>query len=268
MKKVGKTTRPFRSDLNQIPCDCIVEVTNRFKGLDLVDRVPEELWMEVYNIVQEAMTKTIPKKKKCKKAKWLFDEALQIAKERREMRGKEERERYTQLNAEFWRPAGRHKKGFLNEQCKVVEENNRVGRTRDIFKKTGDTKGTFWASYVVPVLKNPPANAGDVGSIHGSGRSPRGGHGNSLQYSCLERSLRGYSPLGHKDSDMTECINNNNATCSTTKISGTWEGSGGEQTWRKREKIKGLEQTFGLYSLVLDDNFMCGYVYQTLNFTL
>ena len=202
---------------------------NRFKGLDLVDRVPEEPWMEVQNIVQEAMTKTIPKKKKCKKAKWLFDEALQIAKERREMRGKEERERYIQLNAEFWRPARRHKKGFLNEQCKVIEENNRVGRTRDIFKKTGDTKGTFWASYVVPVVKNPPANAGDVGSIHGSGRSPRGGHGNSLQYSCL---------------------------------------SGGGQTWRKREKIKGLEQTFGFYSLVLDNNFMCGYVYQTLNFTL
>ena len=80
MKKVGKTTRPFRYDLNQISYDYTVEVTNRFKGLDLIDRVPEELWMEISNIVQEAVTKTIPPKKKCKKAKWLSEEALQIAK--------------------------------------------------------------------------------------------------------------------------------------------------------------------------------------------
>ena len=84
MKKLGKTTRPFRYDLNQIPYDHTVEVTKRFKGLDLVDRVPEELWMEVHNIVQEAVTKTIPKKKKCKKAKWLSEEALQIAEKRSE----------------------------------------------------------------------------------------------------------------------------------------------------------------------------------------
>ena len=101
MKKVGKTTRPLRYDLNQIPYDSTVEVTNRFKGLDLVDRVPEELQMDVRNIVQEAMTKTTPKKKKCKKAKWLYEEALLIAEKRRDAKGKGEKERYTSLNAEF-----------------------------------------------------------------------------------------------------------------------------------------------------------------------
>ena len=93
MKNVGKTTRPFRFDLNQIPYDYKVEVTNRFKGLDLIDRVPEELWMEVHGIVQEAVIKTIPKKKKCKKAKWLSDQALQTAMKRREAKGKGEKER-------------------------------------------------------------------------------------------------------------------------------------------------------------------------------
>ena len=101
MKKVGKTTRPFRYDLNQIPYDYTVEVTNRFKELDLIDRVPEELWMEVCDIVQEAVIKTIPKKKKCKKSKWLWEEALQIAEKRREGKSKLEKERYTHLNAEF-----------------------------------------------------------------------------------------------------------------------------------------------------------------------
>ena len=95
MKKVRKTTRPFRYDLNQIPYDYTVEVTNRFKGLDPVDRVPEELWTEVFNTVQEAVTKTTPKKKKCKREKWLSEEALQIAEKRREMKGKGEKERYT-----------------------------------------------------------------------------------------------------------------------------------------------------------------------------
>ena len=94
LKKVGKITRPFRYDLNQIPYNYTVEVTNRFKGLDLIDRVPEELWMEVRDTVQEAGIKTIPKKKKCKKAKWLSEEALQIAEKRRETKGKGERERY------------------------------------------------------------------------------------------------------------------------------------------------------------------------------
>ena len=98
MKKVGKTTRPFRDDLNQIPYDYTVEVRNRFKGLDLIDRVPEELWTEVSDIVQEAGIKTIPKEKTCKKGKSLFEEALQIAVNRREVKGKGEKERYTHLN--------------------------------------------------------------------------------------------------------------------------------------------------------------------------
>ena len=101
MKKVGKTTRPFRNDLNQIPYDYTVEVRNRFKGLDLIDRVPENLWNEVHDIVQETGIKTIPMEKKCKKAKWLSGEALQIAVKRREEKSKGEKERYTHLNAEL-----------------------------------------------------------------------------------------------------------------------------------------------------------------------
>ena len=101
MKKVRKTTRTFRYDLNQIPYNYPVEVTNRFKGLDLKDRVPEQLWTVVCNIVQDAGIKTIPKKKKGKKAKWLSEEALPIAVNRREAKGKGEKERYTYLNAEF-----------------------------------------------------------------------------------------------------------------------------------------------------------------------
>ena len=120
---MGKTTGPFRYDLNQIPYNYTVEVTNRVKGLDLIHRVPEELWMEVHDIVQEARNKIIPKKKKCKKAKWLSDEALQIAKKRREAKGKGERERYTHLNAEFQRIARKDKKDFLSDQCKEMEEN-------------------------------------------------------------------------------------------------------------------------------------------------
>ncbi|KAF7239903.1 Craniofacial development protein 2 [Varanus komodoensis] len=125
--------------------DLNTKVTNRFKELDLIDRVPEKLWTEVRNIVQEVATKTVPMKKKCKKAKWLSQEALQIAAERREAKGKGERERYTQLNAEFQRTARRDKNAFFNEQCKEIEENNRIGRTRDFFKKIGDMKGTFHA---------------------------------------------------------------------------------------------------------------------------
>ena len=109
VKKVGKTTRPFRYDLNQMPYDYTVEVRNRFKGLDLIDRVPEELEMEVHDTVHEALIKTIPKNKKCKKAKWLTKEALQIDEKRREVKGKGERERYTQLLAEFQRIAKRYK---------------------------------------------------------------------------------------------------------------------------------------------------------------
>ena len=145
LKKVGKTTGPFRYDLNQIPYDYTVEVRNRFKGLDLIDRVPEELWMEVCDIVQEEGIKTIPKKKKCKKAKWLSEEALQIPEEKREAKGKGEKERYPHLNAEFQRIARRDKKAFLSDQCKEIEENNRVRKTRDLFKKIRDTRGTFHA---------------------------------------------------------------------------------------------------------------------------
>ena len=120
-----------------------MEVTNRLKGLDVIDRVPEELWTEVYNVVQEAVIKTTPKKKKCKKAKGLSEEALQIAEKRREVKCKGEKERYTHLNAEFQRIARRNKIAFLSDQYKKIEENNRMGKTRDLFKKIGNTKGTF-----------------------------------------------------------------------------------------------------------------------------
>ena len=121
-----------------------VLIMNRFKGLDLIDRVPDELWMEVRDIVQETGIKTIPMEK-CKKAKWLPGEALQIAVKRREAKSKGEKERYTHLNAEFQRIARRDKKAFLSDQCKDIEENNRVGKSRDLFKKIRDTKGTFHA---------------------------------------------------------------------------------------------------------------------------
>ena len=140
-----KTTRSFRYDLNQIPYDYTVEVRNRFKGLDLIDRVPDEHCTEVRDIVQETGNKTIPKKKKCKKAKWLSGEALQIAVKRTEAKSKGEKERYTHLNEEFQTIARRDKKAFLSDQCKEIEENNRMGKTRDLFKKTRDTKGTFHA---------------------------------------------------------------------------------------------------------------------------
>ena len=108
---------------------------NRFKGLDRIDRVPEELWMEVHISVQQAVIKTIPKKKKCKKAKWLPEEALQTSVKRREAKGKEEKEKYTHLNAEFQRIARRDKKAFFSDQCKEIEENNRMRKTRDLFKE-------------------------------------------------------------------------------------------------------------------------------------
>ena len=144
LKKVGKTTRPFRYDLNQILYDSTVEVTNRLKELNMINRVPEELWMEVHDIVQEAVIKTITKKKKCKKTKWLSEEALQIAEKRREVKGKGEKERYIHLKAEFQRIARRNK-DFLSDLCKEIKENNRMGKTRDLFKKIRDTKGTFHA---------------------------------------------------------------------------------------------------------------------------
>ena len=121
---------------------------NTFKGLDLIDRVPDELWTEVHDIVQETWSKTIPKKKKCKKAKWLSEEALQIDVKRREAKSKGEKERYKHLNAEFQTTARRDKKAFLSDQCKEIEENNRMGKTRDLFEEIRDTKGFFmqrWA---------------------------------------------------------------------------------------------------------------------------
>ena len=120
-------------------------MTNRFKGLDLIDRVHEELWMDVHDIVQEAVIKTISKKKKCKKAKWLSKEALQIAVKRRKAKGKGEKERYAHLNAEFQRTARRDKKDFLGDQCQEIEGKNRMGKAGDLFKKIRDTKGIVHA---------------------------------------------------------------------------------------------------------------------------
>ena len=145
MKKVGKIASPFRYDLNQIPYDCTLEVRNRFKGLDLIDRVPEKLWMEVHDFLQEAVIKIISKKNKCKKAKWLSEEVLQIAEKKRDAKSKEEKEGYTHLNAKFQRIARRDKKAFLSDQCKEIEEKNRMGQIRDFFMKIRDTKGTFHA---------------------------------------------------------------------------------------------------------------------------
>ena len=126
---------------NQIPYDYTVEVTNRFKGLDLI-----EVWMKVGDIVQETVIKTIPKKKKCKKAEWLSEEALQLAEKRREAKGKGGKERYTQLNVEFQKNQREIRKPFsVINQCKKIEENNRMGKPRDLFKKIRDTKGTFHA---------------------------------------------------------------------------------------------------------------------------
>ena len=133
MKKVGKTTRPFRYDLNQIPYDYTVEVRNRFKGLDLIDRVPDELWNEVCDVVQETGIKTIPMEKKCKKAKWLSGEASQIAVKRREAINKGQKERYKHLNAEFQRIIRRDMRAFFRDQCKKKkEEKNRMGKTKDL----------------------------------------------------------------------------------------------------------------------------------------
>ena len=141
LKKVGKTTRPFRYDPNQIPDDYTMQVRNRFKGLDVIDRVPDKLWTKVRDIVQETRIKTMPKKKKSKKEKWLSEEALKIAVKRIEAKRKGEKERYTLFNAEFQRIARRDKKAFFSDQCQEIEENNRMGKTRDLFKKIRDIKG-------------------------------------------------------------------------------------------------------------------------------
>ena len=128
MKKVGKTARPFSYDLNQIPYDYTEEVRNRFKGLDLIEPVPDELWNEVRDIVQETGIKTIPIEKKSKKAKWLSEEALQIAVKRREAKNKGEKKIYKHLNADFQRTARRDKKAFFTDQCKEIEEKEQNGK--------------------------------------------------------------------------------------------------------------------------------------------
>ena len=140
MNKVENTTRP---DQYQIPYDYTVEVRNRLEGLDLTDKVPEELWTGVHDIVQEAVIKTIQKRNKYKMAKWLSEETLQIAEKTREVKGKGEKERYIHMNADFQRIEKRDKRDFLSDQCKEIEGNNRIGKTRDLFKKIRDTKGTF-----------------------------------------------------------------------------------------------------------------------------
>ena len=155
LKKVGKITRPFRYDLNQIPYDYTVEVTNRFKGLDLIDRVAEELWVEVRDIIQEAGIKTTPKKKKCKKPKWLSEEALQIAVKRREVQSKGEKERCTHLNSEFQNIARREKKslsqwsvqrnrGKTIEWGKLEIYSTKLGYRGKFSGKGGHNKGQKW----------------------------------------------------------------------------------------------------------------------------
>ena len=146
LKKVGKTIRPFSYDVNPIPFDYTVEVRNRFKGLDLKDRVPADVWTEVHDIVQETGIKTIPMEKKCQKSKGLSGEALQIVVKRRAAKSSGEKERYKHLNAEFQRIARRDKKAFPSNQCKEIDKNNGMGKTRHLFKKIRDTKGTFHAN--------------------------------------------------------------------------------------------------------------------------
>ena len=143
MKKVGETTRPSRYDLNQILYDYRVEVKNRFKGLDLIHRVPDELWKEVHDIVQETGIKTIPRKRKAKSKMAVWGGLTNSCEKKRSPMG--EKERYKHLNAEFQRIARRDKKAFHSGQCKEIRESNRMGKTRDLFKKIRDTKRIFHA---------------------------------------------------------------------------------------------------------------------------
>jgi len=155
LKKVEKTTRPFRCDLNQIPYGYTVKVRNRFKGLDLIDKVPDELRMEVHDIVQETGIKTIPKKKKCKEAKWQSEETLQIAVKRKEMKSKGEKERYSHLNAEFQRIARRDKKAFLSDHCKEIEKTIEWQRLEMSSRKLEIPKEYFmqrWAQWRIEMV--------------------------------------------------------------------------------------------------------------------
>ena len=135
LKKVGKTTRPFRYDLNQIPYDYTVEVRNRFKGLELIERVPDELWTEVRDIVQETGIKTMPMEKKCKKAKWLSEEAFQIAVKKKRNKKQRRKGKIYPFECRFSKKSKEGRKAFLSDQCKQIEENNRMGKTRYLFKK-------------------------------------------------------------------------------------------------------------------------------------
>ena len=141
MKKVEETPRPVRYDLNQIPYDYTVEVTNRFKGLDLIEHLTNYGW-KLVTLYRRQQSRPSPRKE-MQKSKWLSDKALQIAEKRREAKGKGENERYTHLNSEFQRIARRDQKAFLSDQCKEIEENNRMGKTRDLFNKIRDTSGIF-----------------------------------------------------------------------------------------------------------------------------
>jgi len=141
---VGKTIKPFRDDLNQIPYDHTVEVTSRFKRLDLIECLMN-YGQRFVTLYRRQGSRPFPAKRNVKKQKWLSEEALQIAMKRREVKSKGEKERYTHMNAEFQRIARRDKEAFLSNQCKEIEENNRMGKTRDLFKKIRDTKGTFHA---------------------------------------------------------------------------------------------------------------------------
>ena len=143
MNKIGKTTRPFRCDLNQIPYDYTVEVRNRFKGLDLIE-CPMNYGRRFMTLYR-SRDQDHPQENEMQKAKWLSEEALQTVVKRREVKSKGEKETYTNLNAEFQRIARRDKKTFLGDQCKEIEENNRMGKDRDLLKKIRDTKGTFYA---------------------------------------------------------------------------------------------------------------------------
>ena len=144
LTKVGKMTRPFRYDLNKIPYDYTVEMTNRFKGLDLIECLMNYGW-RFMTLYRRQGSRPSPRKRNAKKAKRLSEEALQIALKRREAKSKGEKERHKHLNAEFQRIAWRDKKAFLSDQSKEIEENNRMGKTRDLFKKIRDTKRTFHA---------------------------------------------------------------------------------------------------------------------------
>ena len=142
---MGKTTKPFRYDLNEIPHDYTVEVRNRFKGLDLRERVPTNYGRRFVTLYRRQGSRPSPWKRNAKKAKWLSGEALQIAVKTRKVKSKGEKERYKHLNAEFQRIARRDKKALFSDQCKEIEEINRMGKTRDLFKKIRDTKRTFHA---------------------------------------------------------------------------------------------------------------------------